>query len=367
MVLASIDVDVNHGSGAFYCMNLAARDVDAELGQFGQTRALFFPHSLLSTSPTFTLELLREFCRSVGARGKAVVRVVAADRAGNGELERDVRGAFLGCGVGWPPQLFDFFLVERQLDLSSVTARLRGCSCVVLSGCVSYPLRDFSPFAGGGSGYGALLGISTPVRHTSAPFLIPIIQKLYPFKSMAASGVSGSIGGYGAVFLTVEQQERFTTVKIKVCGNKAVDVADLQKNGMGNIIAAMERMKWSKMATLSEVSYPDLVKAFFVCLKTEEDGSLTSTVKGTQIKITYELLESLFGVRTTGHNGVHNVDIQAKGLGIVGREYKLKDGKIDINQLNAFYRLLHFIVCQILIPKSATFSTCTKADLDMTF
>ncbi|MQL73753.1 hypothetical protein Taro_006109 [Colocasia esculenta] len=31
-------------------------------------------------------------------------------------------------------QLFDFFLVERQLDLSSVTARLRGCSCVVLSG-----------------------------------------------------------------------------------------------------------------------------------------------------------------------------------------------------------------------------------------
>ncbi|MQM02828.1 hypothetical protein Taro_035602, partial [Colocasia esculenta] len=29
------------------------------------------------------------------------------------------------CGVGWSPQLFDFFLVERQLDLSSVTARLR--------------------------------------------------------------------------------------------------------------------------------------------------------------------------------------------------------------------------------------------------
>ena len=38
------------------------------------------------------------------------------------------------CGVGWSPQLFDFFLVEWQLDLSSVTARLRGSSCVVLSG-----------------------------------------------------------------------------------------------------------------------------------------------------------------------------------------------------------------------------------------
>ncbi|MQL87684.1 hypothetical protein Taro_020235 [Colocasia esculenta] len=163
----------------------------------------------------------------------------------------------------------------------------------------------------------------------SAPFLIPIIQKLSPFKSLATSGVSNSVRGYGAEFLTTDQQERFTSVKIKVCGNKAVDVADLPKNGMGSIIAAMERMKWSKMATLLEVSYPDLVKAFYVCLKTEEDGSLTSTVKGTQIKITYELLESLFGVCTIGHSGIHTVDIQAKW--------------------------------------SATFSTCTKADSDMMF
>ncbi|MQM10821.1 hypothetical protein Taro_043718 [Colocasia esculenta] len=136
---------------------------------------------------------------------------------------------------------------------------------------------------------------------------------------------------------------------------------------MGSIIAAMERMKWSKMATLSEVSYLDLVKDFFVCLKTKEDGSLTSTVKGTQIKITYGLLESLFGVCTIGHSGIHTVDIQVKGLGIVGPEFKLKDGKIDINQLNTFNRILHFVVCQILVPRSATFSTCTKADSDMMF
>ncbi|MQL67868.1 hypothetical protein Taro_000136 [Colocasia esculenta] len=38
------------------------------------------------------------------------------------------------CGIGWSPQLFDFFLVERQLDLTSVAARLRGSSYVVLSG-----------------------------------------------------------------------------------------------------------------------------------------------------------------------------------------------------------------------------------------
>ncbi|MQM14866.1 hypothetical protein Taro_047798 [Colocasia esculenta] len=57
---------------------------------------MFFPHPLLSTSPTITLELLHEFRWLAGARGKAVVRVVAANRAENDELERGVRGAFLG-------------------------------------------------------------------------------------------------------------------------------------------------------------------------------------------------------------------------------------------------------------------------------
>ncbi|MQM04234.1 hypothetical protein Taro_037028 [Colocasia esculenta] len=141
-------------------------------------------------------------------------------------------------------------------------------------------------------------------------------------------------------------------MKTKLCGHKAVDVIDLEKNGMHSIVAAMERLKWTKMATLSE---------------SEEDGSLTSMVKGTQIWITHELLESLFGVSISGHSGVHTINIQAKGLGIVGPEFKLKDGKIDINQLNAFNRILHFIVCQILVPRSATFSTCTKADSDMMF
>ncbi|MQM08951.1 hypothetical protein Taro_041808 [Colocasia esculenta] len=168
-------------------------------------------------------------------------------------------------------------------------------------------------------------------------------KNLSPFKSMAVSGVSGTVGGYGDAFLTAEQQERFTTVKTKLCGNKAVDIVDFEKNGMHSILVAMERMKWTKLATLSEVSYPDLVKAFYVCLKSEEDGSLTSTVKGTQIRITYALLESLFGVCTTSHSGIHTVDIQAKGLGIVGPEFRLKDRKIDINQLNALNRILHFI------------------------
>ncbi|MQL70355.1 hypothetical protein Taro_002663 [Colocasia esculenta] len=63
---------------------------------FGLTRALFFPHSLPSSLPTFTLEPLHEFRWSTGVRGAAVVRVVAANQAGNDELERGVRGAFLG-------------------------------------------------------------------------------------------------------------------------------------------------------------------------------------------------------------------------------------------------------------------------------
>ncbi|MQL94661.1 hypothetical protein Taro_027322 [Colocasia esculenta] len=184
---------------------------------------------------------------------------------------------------------------------------------------------------------------------------------------MVASIVTGSLGGYGTEFLTPEQQERFTFVKTKVCGNKAVDIADLEKNGMHSVAAALSKMQWLGVTTFSEVSYPDLVKAFFVYLKVEADGSLVSSVKGTLIKIDYDLLHRLFGVKTLGHSGVHTVDAQAKGLGIVGPEFRLRDGKLDINQFNAFNRLLHFIVCQIAVPRSARFSTCTKADLDVMF
>ncbi|MQM01945.1 hypothetical protein Taro_034703 [Colocasia esculenta] len=71
---------------------------------------------------------------------------------------------------------------------------------------------------------------------------------------MAASTVSGSLGGYSAEFLSPEQQERFTFVKTKICGNKAVDIEDLEKNGMHSVIEAMNRMQWMGITTLSEIS-----------------------------------------------------------------------------------------------------------------
>ncbi|MQL97623.1 hypothetical protein Taro_030321, partial [Colocasia esculenta] len=40
--------------------------------------------------------------------------------------------------------------------------RLQLSFILLLDTCVRYPLRDFGPFAGGRSGYGALMGISTP-------------------------------------------------------------------------------------------------------------------------------------------------------------------------------------------------------------
>ncbi|MQM00990.1 hypothetical protein Taro_033741 [Colocasia esculenta] len=104
-------------------------------------------------------------------------------------------------------------------------------------------------------------------------------KNLSLFKSMVVFGVSGTVGSYSTAFLTAEQQERFAAVKTKLCGNKAVDVADLEKNGMHYVIAAMQRTKWTRMVTISEASYPDLVKAFYTCLKSEEDGSLISSVK----------------------------------------------------------------------------------------
>ncbi|MQM06734.1 hypothetical protein Taro_039559 [Colocasia esculenta] len=145
---------------------------------------------------------------------------------------------------------------------------------------------------------------------------LPDLQNLFLLDSMASSTVSDSVGGYGAAFLTAEEQARFASVKAKLCGHKAVDLADLEKNRMGSLVEALQRLKWMKIATLSDVSYPDLVKAFYVCLKTEEDGTLTSMVKGTQIRITRELLASLFEVSTSGRSGVHTVDTHVKVSGV---------------------------------------------------
>ncbi|MQM11467.1 hypothetical protein Taro_044374 [Colocasia esculenta] len=76
---------------------------------------------------------------------------------------------------------------------------------------------------------------------------------------MASSGVSNSVRGYGAEFLIAEQQERFTSVKTKLCGNKVVDVADLQKNGMGSVVAAMEKMKWYIIFVMVVSTHPLVV------------------------------------------------------------------------------------------------------------
>ncbi|MQL75640.1 hypothetical protein Taro_008017 [Colocasia esculenta] len=72
-----------------------------------------------------------------------------------------------------------------------------------------------------------------------------------------------------------------------------------------------------EIATFTEVSYPNLVKAFYVCLRSEADGSLVSSVKGIPIKVDHELLHMLFGVKTSGFSGVHAVNDEAKGLGII--------------------------------------------------
>ncbi|MQM04550.1 hypothetical protein Taro_037350 [Colocasia esculenta] len=92
----------------------------------------------------------------------------------------------------------------------------------------------------------------------------------FSFESMASTGASRSVGGYRAEFLTVEQQVRFATVKIKLCGHKAVDVADLQKNGMGSIGEALNRLKWSKMATISDIMVPRSA-TFSTCTRADSD------------------------------------------------------------------------------------------------
>ncbi|MQL67761.1 hypothetical protein Taro_000034 [Colocasia esculenta] len=123
---------------------------------------------------------------------------------------------------------------------------------------------------------------SSDEEEANLALMANIEEKFFSFLPMDAPMISRSVGGYSAEYLTAEHQERFTFVKTKVCENKAVDVPNLEKNGMGSIAETLRRMQWMEIATFTEVSYPDLVKAFYVCL-----------------------------------SGVHAVNDEAKGLGIV--------------------------------------------------
>ncbi|MQL93933.1 hypothetical protein Taro_026580 [Colocasia esculenta] len=73
------------------------------------------------------------------------------------------------CGVGWSPQLFDFFLVEQQLDLSSVTARLRGPVWVVSTHTVIDNSLTQAPDAQGLSRYRSTVRVCVVFRDTITP------------------------------------------------------------------------------------------------------------------------------------------------------------------------------------------------------
>ncbi|MQL83722.1 hypothetical protein Taro_016223, partial [Colocasia esculenta] len=88
--------------------------------------------------------------------------------------------------------------------------------------------------------------------------------------------VVGCAFGCIVEFLTVDQLQRYQSVKTKTCGNKAVDVSDLNKHGMVSIVEALERMKWTGLCTFFEPSYTQLVKAFYTCLQSEDEATLDS-------------------------------------------------------------------------------------------
>ncbi|MQM11796.1 hypothetical protein Taro_044708 [Colocasia esculenta] len=104
----------------------------------------------------------------------------------------------------------------------------------------------------------------------SSSITLPVLQNLSLLDSMASTTVSGTVGGYGAAFLTVDQQARFASVKAKLCGHKAVDLADLEKNGMGSLVEALQKLKWTKIATLSEIIVPRSA-SFSTCARADSD------------------------------------------------------------------------------------------------
>ncbi|MQM02538.1 hypothetical protein Taro_035304 [Colocasia esculenta] len=93
----------------------------------------------------------------------------------------------------------------------------------------------------------------------------------YKKKAMATAWSNSSDSDSKSSLSSEEEEEANlafmanTEEKTELCGNKAVDIANLEKNGMHNIVATMERMKWTEIATFSEKC------TFFTFTKADSD------------------------------------------------------------------------------------------------
>ncbi|MQM01010.1 hypothetical protein Taro_033754, partial [Colocasia esculenta] len=139
------------------------------------------------------------------------------------------------------------------------------------------------------------------------------------------------------------------------------------KGKLSEVNTMVERIGWKSLCEIQEPVYKDLIKAFYMTLKDQNNGSLKASVKGVEIEITEDSLAEILGCTKQGHKLTERIDRETQRLGIIGPLGNIVKKSLDVNQLAARKRIIHSIITTIITPRAGTHSIISSRDGNLLF
>ncbi|KAL6314472.1 hypothetical protein AAG906_025957 [Vitis piasezkii] len=161
-----------------------------------------------------------------------------------------------------------------------------------------------------------------------------------------------------ALFGSVEDYQRYKQkfAQRKVVPGRSINFSQLKYFGFEEIFA---RMRWLPVVTISEPIFPTLVRTFYSRVTYGVGGPITSTVRGVEITLSPESICRIFDIPSVGLR-VYESKVWPTVPGFEPREAiqrlcGLPDaqgmGKPSAHSLTVISRILHHMVCSILLPR----------------
>ncbi|WJZ98892.1 hypothetical protein VitviT2T_017383 [Vitis vinifera] len=161
-----------------------------------------------------------------------------------------------------------------------------------------------------------------------------------------------------ALFGSVEDYQRYKQkyAQRKVVPGRSINFSQLKYFGFEAIFG---RMRWLPVVTISEPIFPTLIRTFYSRLTYGVGGPITSTVRGVQITLSPESICRIFDIPSVGLR-VYESKVWPMVPGFEPREAiqrlcGLADaqgmGKPSAHSLTVISRILHHMVCSILLPR----------------
>ncbi|KAL6349908.1 hypothetical protein AAG906_002015 [Vitis piasezkii] len=130
----------------------------------------------------------------------------------------------------------------------------------------------------------------------------------------------------------------------RVVPGRSINFSQLKYFGFEVIFG---RMRWLPVVTISEPIFPTLIRTFYSRLTYGVGGPITSTVRGVEITLSPESICRIFDIPSVGLR-VYESKVWPQLCGVADAQGM---GKPSAHSLTVISRILHHMVCSILLPR----------------